>query len=31
MQTKLVNENFQTDYIDNLLLARGVKEISTEL
>lgn len=28
MQTKLVNENFQTDYIDNLLLARGVKDLN---
>lgn len=27
MQTKLVNENFQTDYINNLLLARGVKDL----
>lgn len=27
MQVKLVNENFKADYVDNLLLSRGIKEL----
>lgn len=27
MQVKLVNENFKTNYIDNLLLSRGIKNL----
>ena len=27
MQVKLVNENFKTNYIDNLLLSRGIKDL----
>lgn len=27
MQVKLVNENFKADYVDNLLLSRGIKDL----
>ena len=31
MKIKLVNENFQQDYLQNLLAARGVKDIENFL
>ena len=29
MKCRLVNENFKSDYVNNLLKARGIKDIDT--